>query len=488
MLTEVKNIVIVGGGTSAWFSAAYLNHNHKYNITLIDKEVGTPVGVGEGTLLNFDEFMGDCGITTAEYFNKIDAIYKAGILFPNWGQKNNLVWHPFWLDEIYANEKVKTTVYECWTHHQDEYDFNDIGAHFMSAIHNKVDATNIHHYAMHVDAGKITTFLQDRLKDDITIIKSEVKEVARAGNNVKKLILANGQEVQGDIYIDCTGWSNILQDQSDKVDLDGRLFCDTAVAGHVPYKNKKTEQKPYVTSEAVDHGWIWNIPTQSRIGTGLVFRRSVTDEEEAKKYFCDYWDNRITPEQTKVLKWDPFYIKNPWQGNTVSVGLSAGFIEPLESTGLGLIMGSIREVSIILKAGFYTDNDVKLFNEIQQAVYEDSIDFINMHYTHTEFDTPFWNYVKDNNIHSDRLRFFEHNIGSGDAFHIDGRGFMFGGANWLCWMLQTYKGIPPRNTVDPSTARQILDDWQSRLNTPCMDLEDAIQQFEDVLWEKKNKN
>ena len=241
------------------------------------------------------------------------------------------------------------------------------------------------------------------------------------------------------------------------------------------------ERKPYVTSEAVDLGWIWNIPTQSRIGSGLVFNRDVTDTDRAKQYFCDYWDHRIKLDQTKVLRWDPFYIKNPWQGNVVSIGLSAGFIEPLESTGLGLTMNAIKELSIVLKAGFYTQKDQELFNTVHQCIYEDSIDFINMHYTHTEFDTPFWNFVKQTNIGSERLKYFEENIASGNAFHIDGRGFMFGGANWLCWMLQTYNDIPARKTVDPSQARRILDDWVDKQNQPCMSLDDAIDHIGDIL-------
>ena len=481
MLQPVKNIVIVGGGTSAWFTAAYLNHNHRYNITLVDKEVGTPVGVGEGTLLNFNDFMANCGITTTEYFNEIDAIFKSGILFPNWGKKDNLVWHPFWLDEVYKNESVETSVYESWTHHQDEYDFTEIGAHWHSSLENKVDVTNIHHYAMHVDAGKITLFLQKRLEKDITIIKSEVVDVLRQGDNVQKIILENGSHVDADLYIDCTGWANVLQDNIDKVNLEGRLFCDTAIAAHVPYEDMELERKPYVTSEAVDLGWIWNIPTQSRIGSGLVFNRDVTDTDRAKQYFCDYWDHRIKLDQTKVLRWDPFYIKNPWQGNVVSIGLSAGFIEPLESTGLGLTMNAIKELSIVLKAGFYTQKDQELFNTVHQCIYEDSIDFINMHYTHTEFDTPFWNFVKQTNIGSERLKYFEENIASGNAFHIDGRGFMFGGANWLCWMLQTYNDIPARKTVDPSQARRILDDWVDKQNQPCMSLDDAIDHIGDIL-------
>ena len=226
--------------------------------------------------------MANCGITTTEYFNEIDAIFKSGILFPNWGKKDNLVWHPFWLDEVYKNESVETSVYESWTHHQDEYDFTEIGAHWHSSLENKVDVTNIHHYAMHVDAGKITLFLQKRLEKDITIIKSEVVDVLRQGDNVQKIILENGSHVDADLYIDCTGWANVLQDNIDKVNLEGRLFV-ILLSIPVPMRIWNLNVSPMLQAKQLI--WlIWNIPTQSRIGSGLVSHLMLRIQIEPKQY------------------------------------------------------------------------------------------------------------------------------------------------------------------------------------------------------------
>ena len=462
MFKEVNDIVIVGGGTSAWFSAAFLARNLNVNVTLVDKEVGAPVGVGEGTLLHFDKFLKRCGFPTDAWFDEIDSTFKSGILFPNWGKKDNLVWHPFYLNKEYPEHD--SSVYEAWTHHQD-HGFQELGAFFNLSVANDVDTENLNYYASHVDASKLVQWIQKQLEDKITIIKSEMVNINRADNGyVTSIDLKNGQNVSGDLFIDCTGFRQLLQDRPDRVDLTGRLFCDTAVAGHVPYADVERERHPYVVSEAVDHGWIWNIPVQTRIGSGLVFNRSITDPEEAKRYFCEYWDNRVTPDQLKVIDWTPYYNRNPWDKNVVAIGLSGGFIEPLESTGLATITSGIYELAARIRQNFFIQADVNLFNAVMSAVYEDTIDFINMHYAYTEFDTPFWNWVKETHQMSDVHKWYKRLIKDGERLPNDGKGFFFGGANWLCWCLQIENEIAATKNIDSETARKILDDWQSQMN------------------------
>ena len=462
MFKEVNNIVIVGGGTSAWFAAAFLSRNLDVKVTLIDKEVGAPVGVGEGTLLHFDKFLKRCGFRTDEWFDEIDSTFKSGILFPNWGKKDNLVWHPFLLNKEYREQD--SSVYEAWTHYQD-HDFQSLGAFWDLSLENNVDTENLHFYASHVDASKLVQWLQKRLEDHITIIKSEVVEIVRDNtDNVLSVELKNGQVISGDLFIDCTGFKQLLQSNPDRVDLTGRLFCDTAVAGHVPYNDSEAERQPYVVSEAVDHGWVWNIPVQTRIGSGLVFNRSITDPEDAKKYFCEYWDNRITPDNLKVIDWTPYYNRNQWSGNVCAIGLSGGFIEPLESTGIATITNSIYFLAMRIRQKYFTNDDVNLYNSIMTALYEDTIDFINMHYAYSDFDTPFWNWVRETHVMSDTHKWYKRLIEDGERLPNDGKGHLFGGANWLCWLLQIEQTIGANKNTTSETARQILDDWQEKMD------------------------
>lgn len=464
MFKEVNNVVVVGGGTSAWFSAAFIARNLDVNVTLIDKEVGSPVGVGEGTLLHFDKFLKRCGFRTEEWFDEIDSTYKSGILFPNWGHDDNLVWHPFFLNREYPEKE--SSVFEAWTHHQKEKDFADLSAFYRLSVANKVDTENLNFYASHVDASKLVQWLQKRLEKHITIIKSEVTNINRDNEGfVASLDLIDGQNIEGDFFIDCTGFKQLLQNSADRVNLDGRLFCDTAVAGHVPYNNIALERHPYVVSEAIDCGWVWNIPVQTRIGSGLVFNRTITDPEDAKKRFCEYWDNRITPDKLKLIDWTPYYNKNPWDKNVCAIGLSGGFIEPLESTGLATITGAIYELAARIKQKYFTIQDINMFNSIMVSVYEDTIDFINMHYAYSDFDTPFWNFVKSTHIPSKTLLWYRRLIEDGERLPNDGKGHFFGGANWLCWLLQTEKKISATKNIDSDTAMEILQDWESQMDT-----------------------
>jgi flavin-dependent dehydrogenase len=409
---NVKNIIIVGGGTSAWLSAAYLSHNLKNaKITVIDKEIGKPVGVGEGTILNFGPFLKYCGLDEKDWFNKINATYKAGILFKDWQRDNEDIWHGFYYNpRLYKNN----TLYDCYTHNKD-YSFKDISPLCNLSLKNKIDLQEMdckfteekeNYYAYHVDASQLTIFLQDYLKDKVEFIGSEVVDIQRNEDNVTGLKLKNGQSLNADLYIDCTGWRSILSYAPLKVSLKNRLFADTAIASRIPYLDKDKENTPYVQSNAVEHGWMWIIPTQQRIGSGLVFNRSVTEVDEAKEWFKKFWSSHKTEweDPIKVLDWTPQYKENMWEGNVVSVGLSAGFIEPLESTGIGMIMEGIVQLYAQIQDYNFDENKRKDYNSICSEFFENSIDFINMHYTKIDRSTKFWDYVKEMNTGPNKLK------------------------------------------------------------------------------------
>ena len=440
MLQEVRSVVIVGGGTSAWLTAAMISHSiPAMQVTVVDKEIGSPVGVGEGTLLSFDAVMKKAGFTIEEWFFELDATCKAGILFPGWGETDDKnVWHPFLFPE---QPHIQTHLLNLWSKHQN-YDFKTHGLSMYdtSVNHDRIDTDTGNAYAYHIDASKLVQFIQRKLKDRSSVesIKSEVVDIKRdSQNNINKLILKDTREITGDLFVDCTGFKGILNDAPDRVDLTGRLFCDTAIAGHVPYKDRDKELHPYVISELVKHGWIWNIPVQSRIGSGLVFNRTQTSIEEAKDFFCEYWDHRISKDNLKVIDWTPYYNKNMWHDNVVSIGLSAGFIEPLESTGIALIIIGIEQLVYRLEARYYSEMDIAYYNNIMTSMFEDSIDFINMHYAKVDREDKFWKWVRETHIKSDKQEFYEHLMLRTDSALITrGGGFVFCASNWFTWLIQ----------------------------------------------------
>lgn len=445
---KVDSIVIVGGGTSGWLTAAYLCNNHPgLSITVIDKEVGTPVGVGEGTLLQIGAFLSECGFEFSEWFPAVDATYKSAILFANWQSQGKDIWHPFYKGNIVVDDE--TNLYDVWSQVQ-ELDFKKIAMAYYesSVLYNSVDANNLSNYGYHIDCSKLVYFIQQKLKNKVKLIKSEVIDIVYTDENISNLKLKNNELISADLFVDCTGFKSLLKKTKKRVNLEGRLFCNTAIAGHIPYNDRNTELRPYVISEAVDHGWIWNIPVTSRIGSGLVFNRNITDIEEAKDYFVEYWDNRISKEDCKVIDWTPFYNEDMWSGNTVCIGLSAGFIEPLESTGIALITSGVTQLSNAIRTQYYTKDDVDFFNLQMKIMFEDCVDFVSMHYANNNRDTKFWSYVKNTWTPSKKMSHYLNKLAdssvqipSAGKFHS-----VFDGINWSIWLIQMGFLVAPRKT------------------------------------------
>jgi tryptophan halogenase len=444
---KVENIVIVGGGTAGWLTAAYISHNFPaFKVTVIDKEVGNSIGVGEATLLQFKPFMDECGFNQAEWMLETNAGYKAAIMFTNWTEPGNNIWHPFFKTRKSINN---LPIWELWTKNQD-LDFKKyaLSSYDVSVLHNSVDFETMGNYGYHVDCGKLVLYVQKKIKDKISIIRSEVVEVINTADDViQHLKLKDGSIVSGDIFVDCTGFQQVLRKPKKRVDLMGRLFVNTAVVCQIPYQDKAEEFKPYAVCDATDHGWLWKIGVANRIGSGMIFNRHITDTDEAKDYFVKYWNNRIEKESVRVINWDPFYIEDQWSGNIVNIGLSAGFLEPLESTGIGLITSGVTQLANAIREGRYTDIDIEYYNLNFKLLYEDAVDFISAHYANNKRQTKFWNYVNDTFCPSDRMNYHLSELKRVEKpLPWDGRWTsFFGGINWSLLLIQLGYEVAPRN-------------------------------------------
>jgi tryptophan halogenase len=440
----VNEVVIVGGGTSGWLTAAaLLSHAPNIKITLVDKEDPTPIGVGEATLVGFNSFMKDCGFGP-EWISACDATLKGGIAFPDWGHDGNWVWHPFYFLENEFGESLCDN----WSNQKD-FDFKSILPLYHECSNNKIDLDRLDGYAFHLDCSKLVSFVSGKIKDKINFISSSVMGVIFDGESVKDIQLNNGQTITADLYVDCTGFKTLLKRRKDKVDLSGRLFVNTAVCCPVPYEDPIKEMVPYTRCDAVDHGWVWRTPIRTRIGSGLVFNREVTSVDEAKDYFVKYWNNRIYKDNLKIIDWTPYYDRTMWYENVVSIGLSAGFIEPLESTGIQLIVEGINKVVNVVRARHYNEYDINFYNAWMQNLYEVCIDFVSMHYSKSQKDTKFWNYVRDNYVESESIKIYLDNLNTEEPSFMGNKRSIFGGANWIHLLLQfgydirtkTYKNL-----------------------------------------------
>ena len=471
-IKPINKITIVGGGTSGWLTAAYLLKNLKFDceIVLIEKKESESVGVGEATIPGFREFMEGCGFSVEDWFEPIEATFKSGALFTDWQKEGSDLWNPFAFPSF---ETLQTNLLNLWTKNKDlDYFTYACSSYNINVNDNKIDPFNIENYAYHVNCSKLVQFIKSKIIDKITYLSCEVQKVNRnSKDGVESIVLDTGESIQSDLYVDCTGWKRLLGSKPDTVDCSDRLFCDTAVTGHIPYENIETEMVPYTNCCAVDHGWIWKIPTQSRIGSGLVFNREITSLEEAKKYFVKYWNNRIDIDSLKVLDWTPFYHKNFWQDNVVCVGLSAGFIEPLESTGIALICVGICEISEALTECNYTDLNVEVFNLKLKCVFEEAIDYVNMHYSHNKREHgKFWKFVQDNFNFTDVQKYYENEtLNNPYTLPTDGdyssqliggdSSSLYRGENWsmfMCQLLDKQLIEPKQDGLSKDQSRSLI--------------------------------
>ncbi len=457
---KVETVVIVGGGTSGWLTAAYLHNNHpNIKITVVDKELGNAIGVGEATLLNFEPFMLECGFPIEDWFVKLDTGYKSGIMFSNWQEPGNDIWHPFYKGKRRIRPNLK--LWDVWSLNQ-EFDFKTyaLGSYSNTVLNNTVDINAANNpNAYHIDCGKLILYVQKKLQDKIEIIRSDVIEVEKEGDTITGLKLKDGGIIVADLFVDCTGFLQLLRTPKVRINLDKRLFVNTAVVCQIPYENRKEEFKPYAICDATDHGWIWKIGVSSRIGSGMVFNRNITSVDEAKEYFVKHWNNRIPVEKVRAINWDPYYIEDQWSGNVVNIGLSAGFIEPLESTGIGLITTGIIQLSNTIKDRHYSDIDRQNFNVQMMLVFEDAVDFVSAHYANNRRTSKFWKYVKETFVPSDKML---HQVAELTNPNIqvpyDGKAhYFFTGCNWTLLLQQLGYEVAERNIdVNKEAAAELL--------------------------------
>ena len=494
-MKKVNKLVIVGGGTAGWITASWFARRWKsLEVVVIDKSDPERVGVGEATLLSFPQVMREMGYEPHQWMNEIDATFKAGILFPGWGKEENNIWHPFGFGILGDSENPnipRVPLYDVWSNYQDQREIKSISGLYGSAMQNKIEPDYVRDtYAYQIDCGKLVKFLQ---KNTIPYLKeyiqSDVIEIYRNGlsdditrSSIKELVLDDGSRITGDLFIDCTGWKQMLIGNHN-VDLSDRLFIDTAFATKVEYQDKNKEMHPYTDCQALEHGWRWRIPTQSRIGTGYCFNRSITDPDIVADAFVKHWDNRIEKKELRMLDWKPQYVEKFWKGNVVPIGLSAGFIEPLESTGLALMIRGCEFLEECMVDCVYNEYETDIYNVRMKCAFESAVDYVNMHYSYCERKGKFWDYVRLSHDKSGMQKYMEDQINDPDSltFQDHRSSSFFGGSNWHVWLLQLMPKVE-RKTYWYKDVKEIVPRYENYLRRLDSSVNQSIPQI-DLLKE-----
>ncbi|GAA0811050.1 tryptophan 7-halogenase [Colwellia asteriadis] len=406
---KINNIVIVGGGTAGWMTAALLikTLGKSLNITLIESDnIGT-IGVGEASIPPIVNFNSAIGIDEKTFIKETQATIKLGIEFTDWGQHNDSYmhafgsigkkfafcdFHHFWLKEQQQNNAMPVNAHKSFW----DYSLNYQAAkqNKFAPIHN-IPNTNLPGiaHAYHFDAGLYAKFIQKHaMSMGVKRIEGKVIQVNQHHDTgfIKSLVLANGEQITGDLFIDCSGLSALLIEKTLNTgfeDYSHWLPCDRAIA--VPCE-KITPIEPYTRSSAHAAGWQWRIPLQHRTGNGLVYSSKHLSDEQAKAQLLNNLDGKPLGEP-RVISFKTGRRRKQWHNNVIAIGLSSGFFEPLESTNIHLI-----QTAAIRLLKFFPHNGIEQaavdeFNRQAKSELEAIRDFIIMHYKlNNRGDSEFW--------------------------------------------------------------------------------------------------
>ena len=404
------DIIVVGGGSAGWMSAATLIKEFPdKKIALIESPEVATVGVGESTIGQIRQWATFLGIEDQDFLRHTDGTYKLSIRFTDFYKKGESFHYPFgrpvlkdtlngfndwWYKKFIYPETPYTDFGDCYFSsmalvNQNKLSFNKNG------VFDGFDFFEV--TAFHFDATKFGLWLRDNycLPRGLVHIKEHITDIKQNEDGIESL----NEKHKAKLFIDCTGFSSILLGETLKVPFESYsdlLPNNTAWATKLPYKNKKEQIVSYTDCKAVENGWIWKIPLWSRMGTGYVYSDNFIDDDAALKQFQKHLGT--DEADFKKIKMRIGLHERLWEKNVVAIGLSAGFIEPLESNSLYTVHEFLRELIRDLKRDKISQWDRDNFNYCCKTLFRSFAEFVSLHYilSHRD-DTEYWKHIQNKN-------------------------------------------------------------------------------------------
>ena len=439
---RLRSIVIVGGGSAGWMTAAALSGavSPRCAITLVESDEIGIVGVGEATIPPIRTFNQTIGIDEADFLKRTQGSFKLGIEFVNWARQGHRYFHPFGPHGLAFDF---APLHQYWLSCRQQPGMAGLDAHSMawtaasrgrfappSADPRQISSS--FDYAYHFDAGLYARFLREVCEArGVTRLEGKIVHTAlRPGDGfVESVQLADGRRIEGDLFIDCSGFRGLLIEEALATgyeDWRHWLPCDRAMA--VPCA-RAGEFTPYTRSTAHEAGWQWRIPLQHRTGNGYVYCSQFLDDESAARTLLAHLDGQPLAEP-RPLRFTTGRRKRFWNRNVVAIGLASGFMEPLESTSLHLVQSAVSRLLALFPDRDFDPLVIDEYNRIGVQEYERIRDFLVLHYKLTQRDdAPLWRYCAAMDI-PDTLR---HKIAHFKRFGrlVSEGNDLFGAASWL---------------------------------------------------------
>ena len=463
-------VVIAGGGTAGWMTAAAIARTmgRTIDLTLVESDAIGTVGVGESTIPPLVTFNRLLGITEAEFMRATEATFKLGILFDDWQKPGTRYFHSFGLTGrdhwsagfqhfwLYGREKGHDAPY-------DAYCLELVAALQGKFSHLPDDRMN---YAYQLDATRFARFLRDMAeKDGARRVEGRINrvELKSETGDIAALVLESGARIEGDLFVDCTGFRALLIEQTLHAGFDDWthwLPCDAAIA--VQTENVRPPL-PYTRAMAHDAGWQWRIPLQHRTGNGIVYCSRYLSHDEAQARLLGNLEGEVVTEPNR-LRFTTGTRRRQWYRNCVAIGLSGGFMEPLEATSIHLIQRAVLRLIRMLPLRRVSARDIAEFNDQQDQDMVQIRDFLILHYVATERrDSPFWRQCASMPVPDSLAQKIELFRETGRVFRRNEE--LFAENSWVQVMMG--QGIEP--AAFHPIARKLSDDELARLLTGLRD-------------------
>src|SRR4051794_32266663 len=407
---RIRKVVIVGGGTAGWMTAAALSQIlgdlPDLSIELVESdEIGT-VGVGEATIPQINLFNALLGFDERDFVRATNATYKLGIEFRDWTRPGHSYVHPF---GFYGLDMLGVEFHHHWLKGRAAGDETPLDAYSLGVVaglagrfsHPRPDQPNSPlsriAYAFQFDASLYARYLR-QLAEAWGVRRTEgrIIDVVQNGDSgfVEAVLLEGEKRIEGDLFIDCSGFRGLLIEQKLEAgfeDWSKWLPCDRAAA--VPCESSD-DQQPLTRSTARPAGWQWRIPLQHRTGNGYVYSSAHLSDDEAAETLLANLDGPALAEP-RILRFKAGHRKKAWVKNVVALGLAGGFLEPLESTSIHLVQSGLARLLTLFPTRSFDEDEIDRYNALTEREYVDIRDFLVLHFNATERDdTPFWDYCR----------------------------------------------------------------------------------------------
>ena len=443
MIERIRNIVIVGGGTAGWMTAAALSKVLKgaYDIRLVESDEIGIVGVGEATIPMIKLYNAALELDENAFMRETKGSFKLGIEFVDWARIGDNYVHGF--GKI-GQDLGLVSFYHYWLKMRqagkagplEDYSINTAACRhnrFMRAVTDRPNSPLADiAYAYHFDAGLYAQFLR-RYAESRGVRRTEGKvvdvQLHGASGFVEAIVLESGERIAGELFIDCSGFRGLLIEQALKTgytDWSHWLPCDRAVA--VPCESSGP-LTPFVRCTALASGWQWRIPLQHRTGNGYVYSSRFISDDEAAAAVLARLDGEALAEP-RVLRFTGGKRNKAWNRNVYAIGLSSGFLEPLESTSIHLIQSAIARLTAFFPHAGFDQADIDEANAHADFEIDRIRDFLILHYKATERDdSPFWDHCRTMEIPDSLQRRIDLFRGNGRVFREANE--MFAEVSWL---------------------------------------------------------